>query len=300
MSLAYQDLSLNDRNDILSFTYGAGIRSSALSFPTLYSWNFSKSTQWAVWNDFLIIRTRIRNHLVYYFPIGDGDIVPLIEILKKEAALEGQNFEMLGPVEYMKTTLETHGLIEEFEIVNVRHRAEYVYLHCALATLSGKKLQAKRNKLNKFRAMYPDYRYEELTPINVPQCIELENEWVREHKEEAFTVNLEREAIIRALTHLHQLGLIGGVIYIQDDLLIAFTYGSAIHADTFSVNVEKAKVNYEEAYAMINYEFARHLPEHYIYINREEDMGIENLRKAKLSYRPTFLLEMGYARLISR
>ena len=67
---------------------------------------------------------------------------------------------------------------------------------------------------------------------------------------------------------------------------MAFTYGAPINDSTFDVCVEKADTAYEGAYAMINQEFVNHLPEQYRYINREEDLGIEGLRKAKLSYMP--------------
>ena len=77
----------------------------------------------------------------------------------------------------------------------------------------------------------------------------------------------------------------------MDGKLVAFTYGCPINSDTFDVCVEKADVDYEGAFSIINQEFVRHLPPQYIHINREEDLGEEGLRRAKLSYKPEFLLE---------
>ena len=85
------------------------------------------------------------------------------------------------------------------------------------------------------------------------------------------------------------LGMIGGSIFV-DGRLVAFTYGSAVTTDTFDVCVEKADRRMEGAFAIINQQFAEHLPEQYIYLNREEDMGIPGLRQAKLSYHPEILL----------
>lgn len=87
---------------------------------------------------------------------------------------------------------------------------------------------------------------------------------------------------------------LGGVLWV-DGKIIAFTFGAAINRDTFCVHAEKALLTYEGAYNTINWEFANQLPGHYIYLNREEDLGVPGLRKAKLSYRPVQLLEKGIA-----
>jgi hypothetical protein len=100
----------------------------------------------------------------------------------------------------------------------------------------------------------------------------------------------ERQAIVFALEHFEELGLSGGILY-ANDKIVAFTFGMPINKETFGVHVEKADTTVEGAYAMINFEFANHIPETFTYINREEDLGIEGLRKAKLSYQPETILE---------
>ena len=79
--------------------------------------------------------------------------------------------------------------------------------------------------------------------------------------------------------------------------MVAFTYGTAVTTDTFDVCVEKADRHVEGAFAIINQQFAEHLPEQYIYINREEDMGLAGLRKAKLSYHPAILLSYNVVKI---
>jgi hypothetical protein len=107
---------------------------------------------------------------------------------------------------------------------------------------------------------------------------------------------VERKALTYALRHFEELGLQGGMLRVEGKI-VAFTYGMPINYDTFGVHVEKADTTFDGSYAMINYEFANHIPEQYIYLNREEDLGIEGLRKAKLSYHPVLRLEKFMAHL---
>jgi hypothetical protein len=97
---------------------------------------------------------------------------------------------------------------------------------------------------------------------------------------------------LNALAHLEELELKGGLIRLDGEV-IAFTLGEPICEDTFVVHIEKAFADIQGAYPMINQQFVEHECSDYQYINREEDTGAEGLRKAKLSYRPVFLVEKG-------
>ena len=151
------------------------------------------------------------------------------------------------------------------------------------------------NHINKFNKKFA-YEYIPITPELVPECLQLECKWYKANREDndEEDLNDERRSIIYALNHYDELGLIGGAICV-DHQIVAFTFGAPINHNTFGVHVEKANVNYEGAYAVINKEFASHLPEKYTYVNREEDLGIPGLRQAKLSYNPFILLEKSAA-----
>ena len=157
--------------------------------------------------------------------------------------------------------------------------------------MKGKKFQAKRNHINRFRNTYPDYEYTPITPDRIQECLDLEAEWCKVNNcdQQEGTGN-ERRALIYALHNFEALGLTGGILHVNGKF-VAFTFGMPINHETFGVHVEKADTSIDGAYAMINYEFANRIPEQYIYINREEDLGIEGLRKAKLSYQPVTILE---------
>ncbi|WP_373720432.1 DUF2156 domain-containing protein, partial [Bacteroides heparinolyticus] len=144
--------------------------------------------------------------------------------------------------------------------------------------------------VNKFKRTY-NYEYTPITPDRIQECLDLEAIWCKANNcDQHEGTGNERRALVYALHHFDELGLMGGILHV-DGKIVAFTFGMPINQDTFGVHVEKADTSIDGAYAMINHEFAKHIPEQYIYINREEDLGIEGLRKAKLSYQPAIILD---------
>lgn len=291
MVLDFHELSMADRDKVLSYTLEAGKRNCDLCFVNLFSWQFLYHTEVAEYNGFLFFRFQTDGHLAYLLPIGRGDLTAAVNLLKEDACRQGHPFLLLGVGRDILPQLEGFER-GEYVLNENRNYADYLYLRDSLATLSGKKLQPKRNHANKFRRMYPNYEYRVLTPDLIPLCLALDEGWMTEKTvpAEQRAVRSEAEAIRRALSHLEELDLSGGALMV-DGRLVAFTYGAPINKDTFDVCVEKADRRYEGAYAAMNQEFARRLPARFIYVNREEDLGIEGLRKAKLSYQPYQLLE---------
>ena len=165
---------------------------------------------------------------------------------------------------------------------------DYIYRRSDLALLQGGHLQAKRNHVNRFRAEYPDFEYRPLTPELFDECRRLTEIW-KEEKDANETISAERQVMETVFGNWDALGMIGGSIFVNGHM-VAFSYGVAVTNDTFDICVEKADRNIEGAFAIINQQFAEHLPEQYIYVNREEDMGLPGLRKAKMSYHPEILL----------
>lgn len=109
--------------------------------------------------------------------------------------------------------------------------------------------------------------------------------------------NAEMCVTLNSLRLFEELGLTGGVLRVDGEI-VAFTIGEAVNDDTFVVHIEKAYAEVEGSYTMINQQFVEHeLLGKYRYVNREDDVGLEGLRKAKLSYKPVFLVEKGYVTL---
>lgn len=288
--ITFKEITLEDKDIITAYTMNSCRRNCDLSFSNLCSWRFLYGTQFAIVDNFLVFKFWAGDMLAYMMPIGTGDLAKVLKSLIEDVHEEKQPFCMLGVCSCMRDDLEAI-LPGQFIFTADRDYADYIYLRSDLATLKGKKFQSKRNHINKFRNTYPNHEYTPITPDRIQECMELEAEWCKVNNcdQQEGTGN-ERRALIYALHHFEALGLTGGILHV-DGKIVAFTFGMPINNQTFGIHVEKADTSIDGAYAMINNEFANHIPEQYTYINREEDLGIEGLRKAKLSYQPETILE---------
>jgi hypothetical protein len=290
----FKPITIEDKEVITKYTYGSDFMNCDYAFSNICSWRFLYDSEFAAEDDFLFIRFNVTNkvhrHKAYMFPVGKGDIHHAIGKIEVDA-------ESLGiPLLILGTTAESKRLLDEtfpnkFTYIAERDYFDYIYLREDLQFLKGKKLQPKRNHINKFNKLYK-YEYIPITPEIAPQCMELEQIWLSANVSDAYKEALanERRSLCFALKNFTELGLMGGAIVV-DGKIIAFSYGSKINHNTFGVHAEKADIHYEGVFSVINQELVSHLPDEYRYINREEDLGIEGLRKAKLSYSPFILLE---------
>lgn len=293
MQIDFKPITIDDKEVITSFTLPSPLRNCDLAFSNMCSWRFLYLSEYAVYKNFLLIRFYIeeknKKRIAYMRPIGNGDFRDALLQLEEDSWQHGHPLLMLGVTPISKDLLE-EAFPGEFTYIPERDYFDYIYLREDLATLKGKKFQAKRNHVNKFKKQYA-YEYEPLTEKLVPECLDFEAKWYKANRTDDDQEELtdERKSMIFALNHFKELNLLGGAIRI-DHKLVAFTFGSPINQDTFGVHVEKADTDYDGAYSIINQEFASRIPEQYVYVNREEDLGIPGLRKAKLSYNPTILL----------
>ena len=169
-----------------------------------------------------------------------------------------------------------------------RGEADYLYRVADLAQLEGKKYHAKRNHIAKFNRLY-SYQFEPVTTAAQEQeCLDMMHRWVSSN-ENAADFRMEEEAIRLAFADTAALHIRAGLLRV-DGNVIAFTAGEPVGADGFDLHFEKALTEYDGAYAVINQAFAAHCLTDCTWVNREEDMGLDGLRRAKLSYNPAQLL----------
>lgn len=179
---------------------------------------------------------------------------------------------------------------KNYDLIPERDNFDYVYSREALSQLSGKKYHSKRNHISAFTKKYK-WEYESLNDDNKDEFLKFAYKWYtdKDFKNDEGLM-AECKALHEILSSDISMDYKGGMIKI-DRNIVAATLGSPINSYTFDIHFEKADVDFQAAYAVINKEFALRELGGYKYINREDDLGIEGLRKAKLSYKPEFLVE---------
>lgn len=217
-----------------------------------------------------------------------------IDALRADAHERGIRFRLFGVLPSAAEVLDAL-YPQVFRVRSIRDSFDYVYDIERLCDLRGRKLQAKRNHCNHFEQTYPDYRVLPLTKELLPRCIDFANGWYEEHTDSHpySDISGEKAAIQKAFQYFEELRLEGIALETAEGI-VAFSMGNRIHEETFDVNFEKARMDINGAYPMVNREFARLIRSRYPevkYLNREDDMGIEGLRRAKESYYPDLLLE---------
>ena len=264
------------------------------SLSNLCSWSELFHTHVAYTDQGVVVRYNGFLGLAYALivPADSPTLTCIIDSLRHDAATMGQPLHLVGIETALFQKLQS---LYSSDIIFEERRSQndYIYLRSDLALLQGKNYHGKRNHTNKFRTLFPHYRYEELAPRHFAQGMDLASRGAlaaaKNDDVEQQSMHHERVSMQYVFDHWHLLHNIGGCLMV-DDRMVAFTYGGAITPSLFDTCVEKADLDYPGAYAVINQELAIHLPPQFTHINREEDMGLEGLRKAKLSYHPAVLL----------
>ena len=289
MPLSFHQLTLSDREAVQAVTLNAGRRNCNYTFANLVGWQFWYYTEVCVLDDAVVLRYTFEGDRAYMVCTAKDISKELLDALLDDS--QG-NLVLIGLEDNQVAQLQTSNSKLQTKIEQVRNQYDYIYRRADLATLQGGHLQAKRNHVHRFRAAHPDFEYRPLTPELFDECRRLTEIWQEEknqNENEKETIDAEHRVMETIFSNWEALGMIGGCIFV-DGQMVAFTYGAAVTNDTIDVCVEKADRRIEGAFAIINQQFAEHLPEQFVYLNREEDMGIPGLRKAKLSYHPEILL----------
>ena len=293
--MTFHPLKLSDREAMQAVTLPSGRRNCNYNFANLVGWQFWYSTEVCMLENAVVLRYTFDGQRAYMVCTLETLSLELIQELLDDSngdltliGLEDSQVVQLSTLRSTSSRLQGKNSQLSTNIEPVRDQYDYIYRRTDLATLHGKHLDAKRNHIHRFRAEHPDFEYRPLTTESFDECRRLTEIW-QEEKGGSDTINAEKQVMETIFSNWDTLGMIGGSIFV-DGRIVAFTYGAAVTTDTFDVCVEKADRHVEGAFAIINQQFAEHLPEQYIYLNREEDMGIPGLRQEKLSYHPEILL----------
>ena len=285
MLVDFKEIELSDKPVIDHYLSVRYYENSEFSFSNFFIWRYGFNLRFAVLDDHLCVIGRLGESFNFIFPpLGkDGGnleraFMKVIEFYKAQGY----------PIVVKCVTEPMRMLIEQvmpgfFRFERDPNNDDYVYRTDDLINLEGKKYHQKRNHINKFLKNY-EYTYENIDDNNIEECIEVEIEWMK-GREDNKSLQDEKVAIMEALNNFHELGLKGGALRI-DGRIQAFSIGDLLNPEMAVIHFEKANTEYHGSYAMINQQFAANCWKDVPYINREEDMGIPGLRKAKRSYHP--------------
>jgi hypothetical protein len=260
---------------------------SEFTFTNLFIWRQIYQLRISHLNGFTCLLSDKGDQSFFFPPIGDGDKVESFRTLLQYFKARGNSPKIARVPESMVTQIDwkENGMRVDLD----RDQSDYLYLVKDLTQLEGRKYHRKRNHIKQFKERYP-YQYLPLTPEWISECLRLETDWCDlRHCEVVPGLANESVAIKEALTHFDQLNMKGGAILI-DGKLEAFTLGEPLNPETVVIHIEKANPAFEGLYPLINQVFLENEWSAYLYVNREQDLGEEGLRKAKESYFPHHMI----------
>src|SRR5665647_747286 len=288
----FKKITVEDRDILAKYINICKHRACDYSVGNLVLWSDIYNTQFAVANDMLFIKFMNGDKNYFAFPMGNGDLKQSFQWIL--AYCEEQNTEFHMSVIELDMFAEIEKIYPgEYQVSYIRNNADYVYKTEDLKNLAGKKYHGKKNHINKFLKTNPDWYYERISEENTEECIEMVKEWCIEN--ECCTDQSKADeicAVRKGLRNRQKLSLLGGIIRISGRI-VALTMGEKLGDDMFVIHFEKAFADINGAYPVSYTHLRAHETDSYLYINREEDLGVEGLRISKESYHPIFMVEKG-------
>jgi len=290
----FRPISLDDRLRYEAFFNRCPQKAGDYSFVNLWAWRTIYGLSLAWDEDLVWIRQEMPQPMLWA-PIGDWEA---IDWARRDVPLTGvSEYDMIRVPEQL-ADIWNRCFGERMQTRESREHWEYVYAAQDLRELKGNKYHKKKNLLSQFLKSY-DFRYEPMGESLVEEALSLQEDWCTwKSCEESTSLSGENEVITEILKNWNALGnLIGGMVRVAEQPA-AYTIAEVIDTDTVVVHVEKGHPDYKGIYQAVNWLFVSRLPESIRWINREQDLGDEGLRKAKLGYHPTNFVKKFTCRMI--
>jgi len=285
----FKELELDDRATFDRFLSQDPPRTSELTFTNLFMWRLRYKPTWATWGDCLLVMMQGGDGKRFGLPpVGPGHKDEAIRVFLDQIGELSSDSPRLCRVG--KDVVENYVDSQLYTIVDDRYNHDYVYLTENLTRLPGNRFHKKKNHLNRFLKNY-EFEYRHLGQVPAEAFLELQEDWCElKACVENPSLFYEDRAIYEALTNADRLNFRGGAILI-DSKVEAFALGELLNPETAVIHIEKANLEIPGLYAAINQQFCENAWSDVKYVNREQDLGLEGLRKAKLSYYPDHLVE---------
>lgn len=289
-----RNLALEDKPLLDSLLKYIQPQISELTFTNLFAWNGSEPVQISRLEETVLLqRRRLRDGKTFLLPpLGKQPLTSVLRLLRTASTMSYQ-VSFCGIVPEQVQQLGREGIKVEPD----RDDWDYVYLTSDLADLPGDKYHAKRNFISRCLSRYK-CKYVNIGPSEVKNCLELQTEWCSLRNCSMVSgLEAENTAIKTAFDHFEYLGIFGGAVYI-DNKLEAFTLAEPLNDETAVVHFEKANTEIEGLYQVINQWFCQEALRSFRFVNREQDLGMPGLRKAKQSYHPHHMVEKNVVYLV--
>lgn len=261
---------------------------SEYTFTNLFVWRKSRLINISLLDQTLCIMAQKGEGIKFFLPpLGIQNMYDIAEKMFSYAIETGFAPEIHRVPKDMAFTLQQYGFSAEYD----KNNSDYVYLVDELANLNGRKFDGKRNRIKKCINEYnPEYRT--ITPDIVEMCLDLQTEWCNIRQCNMNSGLLSEDFAIRELfSNIDKLPVFGCAI-IVDGKIEAFTIAERLNRQTAVIHFEKANPAIDGLYQLVNQWFCqRELMNKFTYVNREQDLDIEGLRKAKESYYPQFMVK---------
>ncbi len=280
----FKKIEIDDIDILKPFLTQADELTCELSFVNLLLWQPLYNNCYCIEDGILYLKSYDDNIVTYSLPFGN-----MKTGFEKIVAHTGNPYPDIWAQAGKRFDEFKHLYGKYYDIYESRNEFDYIYNSQDLITLSGKKYHSKRNHISSFSKQF-DWRYEDINDSNlslVKKCAEIWYNQSADRMDEE--LKNEMHGVSLMLDNMKRLDIKGGAIII-DKKVVAFTLGSPINQNIYNIHIEKALEGFGAAYTVINREFAARNLDNYKYINREDDLGIEGLRKSKLSYKPQIIL----------
>jgi len=301
--LQFQPLDLKAQPLFLSFYQKFDCQLMNYSFAVLFLYRNLFNVQYAISDQFLLIKATHNHEDYFMFPMGTGNLPVLLDKIAMETLSTGKQVRFyqfcndIAPVllQWAEEFCQKNG--NQFRVTSVREDFEYIYSSEKLVRLEGHLFKPKRNQINHF-TQHNIWNYAPITKDNIEKVKKFDTMWdANKTSSEPTSLTIENIASEEALNYFFELNMQGILLQVEDKI-VAFSIGFPLNKETFLILFEKADRTCKGAYAMVNKLFANEISKKYTYINRAEDAGVEGLRKAKLSYQPEYLIEVNELEIV--
>lgn len=285
--MEFELIDISHRELIQSYLKRDKFMISDVTFGNLFIWRHSRRIRFCILYECLVIETKYEGKDPFcFFPIGSGDKTKCIKKLREYYRDQGLALEFHSLEENSKNFIDQ--IIPDLQFKHNRDRSDYIYNVSDLIHLRSRKFHKKKNHLNRFFDEFKNFCFVRITQDNAQLVRATYVKWFGNTKDEGLAN--ESMGILDVLDNYDALELCGGFLSLGDEI-IAFSFGEKINSKICVIHVEKADVSYRGAYQAINQQLLLHCFSDCEIVNREEDLGLIGLRKAKLSYHPIGLVD---------